>query len=216
MGTIVNATNTVLSGNTGSQVVTIPSTTSGSTLVVCDIISEVLTGVSASGASFTQRISTSYSGTYPNVWSAYNVSAGITQVTVTYTGYRPFYGIIFEVGSVKTASDPWDTSNSMDNGYNTTNLGTGTITTGSEDGIAIAWFPDQYSVATGCTNGTGWTAGTFSNNQYYEYRSTTASTGYGGANSQATGAGSGIGFIGVIFNLLNVSASGVSAYYFTA
>lgn len=179
--------------------ITIPGTTAGSTLVVFTNSINSATTTTATGATFTNPIVDSAYG-YTTVSHAYNVSAGITTVTVSYTYSGANTGYVFEIGGAKTAATSYDTGNSMDDLYNVTDLGTGTITTGGA-GIAIAAFFDTSGVAT-YTPGSGWTGGTVNNADYYEYRTTAASTGYGGTSGQATASGTGIHCIGVIVNIL--------------
>jgi hypothetical protein len=201
----------LINGFSDSLAVAITSTTAGNTLIVCVMNGgkETVTAT-ATGATFANKLDYSTSSQTFDVIRAYNISAGITTVTLTNASGGYMLGNIYEVSGVGSSSDPWDTINKLENGASVTNLGTGTITTGSTGtGIAIAHFSDQTGDTTNITNGTGWTAGAFGNGLYYEYRASSASTGYGGANSQATASGTG-NVVGIIFNLFDAGVSTLS------
>lgn len=192
------------SAATNTVNITIPSTTAGSALVISLMGTYLVSSITATGATFARK---QYSGA-TSVWTATNVSAGITTLTINWTGYSSIYWRCVELSGADT-TEAHDTSNVLANAYNATDLGTGAITTGAA-GMAVAIFQDSYAVATGCSAGSGWTGGTWDNTakNNHEYRTTLASTVYGGTTGQATGAGSGITFIGFIVNIKAAGAGG--------
>jgi hypothetical protein len=182
------------SGGTGTFDVPITATGAGRYLLAKYGIASGATGISitATGgtATFVVKINVTEGGNGTGqqiAGGAFNIGAGVTTVTLNYTGFNANQnGTVCEISGVATASDPWDVAATWPNpAFGTTDLGTGSITT-TAAGFGVAIFQDFRNAATAYTPGTGWTAGTTTANQFYETRSTSASTAYGGTSGQAT------------------------------
>lgn len=216
MPSILHATHIALPNNNSPQNVTITSTTAGS--VLCVLVTSINGGVtpSSSGASYVSKFSaTLWSPT--QLYSAFNVSAGITNVQMSYGAAQGMTGWIFEVGSAGTVSDPFDgVSAGVTNAFNATNLGCGTVTP-TNDGLGIAAFLDVLGAVTTYTQGAGWTAGTTTAGDFYETRNTTGGVQIGGASNQATANASNNGEVeGLVWTIDSPPAAATSTDVFFA
>jgi len=200
---IAHATFYALGNNNSPQNVTIPATTAGNMLVITiDTLNGGVTPT-ATGASFSSKANLAD----PNVWdhfqiySAFNVNASITTITLSYGAAQALSGIVFEFSGVSTSVDPFDTGGvaSLQNAFNATDLGCGSITP-ANSGMAVAVFDDVLGAVTTYTQGTGWTAGSTTNNDFYETRASTGGVSVGGNTLQASANASNNGEVsGVIF-----------------
>ena len=203
MGTIVNATHYALPNNNSPQNVTIPSTAAHNVLVVT--INTLNGGVtpSSTGSSYVSKANFAS----PNVWnheqvySWYNINSGVTTITMSYGAAQALEGWVFEVSGSQQAVDPFDGVNSLQNAFNATNLGCGSITP-TGNGIAISIMDDVTGNVASYTQGAGWTPGTTTAGSYYQFRSTSSGVSVGGNTNQATAPVGNNGEVdGIIFTL---------------
>lgn len=215
MPTIVNGTHYALGNNSSPQNVTIPATGSGNVLVIS--INTLNGGVtpSATGSAFVSKANL----TTPNVWDVeqlyqwYNINAGVTTITLSYGAAQALEGWVFEVSGCQKTVDPWDGISSLQNAFNATNLGCGSITP-TQNGLAISIFDDVTGSVPSYTQGAGWTPGTFSAGSYYQYRNSLAGVSVGGNTNQATAPGSNNGQVdGIIFSLESEILSSTDLFF---
>jgi hypothetical protein len=168
---------------TNTTNITIPSTTAGNTLVLLiQSYSTGITGVTGWGAA-RQSVT---GAAYHRLFVQTNISGGVTSLTVNWSGYTAGGFLCIELSGADT-TDSHDVSSIVANGYNVTNLGTGSgsVTT-TAAGMVLALFQEGYAAATGCTYASPWTTGTYDNTAkaFYEYQTSTASTTYGDRGGQ--------------------------------
>jgi hypothetical protein len=195
--------------STSSGNITTPISAAGNALVVFIYGSWAIT--SATFESVAMAVKADEGSDYNHrAWLfRYNCSQNDDTLVVNYSGYGAWYYIAFEISGVSAASDPWDTAALYENSYNDTTPGCGSITTGTTGiGLCIAAFRDASSVASSCSQGSGWTAGSFNSSYYlyYEYLSSVASTGYGSTGTEMTSVGGNCSWKAGICNIFGLSA----------
>jgi hypothetical protein len=197
----------ILSGSTSPYSVTIPATTEGNMLVVIIEGSANANTWTVGGASFVVKKTFTSSTLWVNgeIASAFNISAGITSITFTFTGTtsNQVGCWVFEITGVSQTSDPFDQVSIYQNAYNTNSLGCGSITP-STNGLVVALFDDTTTATTVWTKGSSWTLGNSSAsdpNYLYEYQVGTKGVLVGGTSAQASVTQSGNETDGFIFSI---------------
>jgi len=209
---IVNITELKQGGSQTNQYdsTLVSSPTAGNTILVIASCAYQLTGIAGIGASPTfnaHRAATVYnSAQWCHVWTVYNVSASLTGIRFTYSGYASVLGYAIELSGMPTTEDPWLADSVYANSYNATTCGIGTVTP-SAAGVVFAYLSDAYGNGTAETldAADGWSQDkTYgANKSVLGHQSSSASTAYGSSSAdQATGTKTGeVGYSGVIVAL---------------